>query len=300
MKILVTGATGLVGTALTDFLLHSGHVVHVLTTSKNKAFSEKRIDVFQWQPSESLIDMKAFEGVEAIVHLAGAPISQRWTEKARQDIIDSRVFSTRLLFKAIQKASSVKHVVCASAIGIYPSDPSKIYKENEPSVAQTFTGEVVQKWESEATALRKLSVSVSILRIGLVMSNKGGALIPLKAPTKWGMGAWFGNGQQWQSWIHISDLVRIIDFVIKNKKDGVFNATAPNPVSQRTLVRSIAKTIGVPQWMPGIPKFPVRLIMGAMSSVLFDSLRVSSKSISDQGFEFSFQDIDHCLKDLLR
>jgi uncharacterized protein (TIGR01777 family) len=300
MKILVTGATGLVGTALTDFLLQSGHIVHVLTTTKNKTFSHKRVFVFQWKPNQSLIDMKAFEGVEAIVHLAGASISQRWTAKARQDIIDSRVLSTRLLSEAIQNSSSVKHVVCASAIGVYPSHPSKVYVEDESSTARSFTGEVVQKWEAEATALRKLSVSVSILRIGLVMSNNGGALVPLKAPTKWGMGAWFGNGQQWQSWIHISDLVRIIDFVIKNKKDGVFNATAPLPVNQRNLVKSIAKTLGVPQWMPGIPQFPIRLIMGAMSSVLFESLRVSSKRLSDQGFEFSFQDIDSCLKDLLR
>lgn len=300
MKILVTGSTGLVGTALTDFLLYSGHTVHVLTTSKNKVFSEKPVYVFQWQPNGSLIDMKAFEGVEAVVHLAGAPVNQRWTKKARKDIMDSRVLSTRMLFEAIQKSSSVKHVVCASAIGIYPSHRSKIYKEEDSSIAQTFTGEVVQKWEAEASTLRKLSISVSILRIGLVMSNKGGALIPLKTPVKWGLGAWFGNGLQWQSWIHISDLVQIIYFMINNKKDGVFNATAPNPINQRTLVRSIAKTVGAPQWMPGIPKLPIRLIMGAMSSVLFESLRVSSKTLSDQGFKFSFPDIDSCLEDLLR
>lgn len=299
MNILITGATGLVGSSLTHFLIQSGHTVHILSTRKKYSPTHKKIHAFYWSPQDGHIDMKAFENVEAVVHLAGASINQRWTTKAKRAILDSRVLSTRLLYDSIKKVNSIKHFVCASAIGIYPSHPSKKYTEQNTQTANSFSGEVVQKWEAEASHFRTLPLKVSILRIGLVLSDKGGALVPLVMPTRWGLGAWFGDGLQWQSWIHIHDLIRAIDFLIKKNLEGVYNATAPTPVSQRDLVKAIARTLGVPRWMPGIPKLPIRWIMGSMSSILFESLRVSPTALTDCGFTFAFPDIDSCLEDLL-
>ena len=299
MNILITGATGLVGSSLTHFLIQSGHAVHILSTRKKYSPTHKKIHTFYWSPQDGHIDMKAFENVDAVVHLAGASINQRWTTKAKRAILDSRVLSTRLLYDSIKKVNSIKHFVCASAIGIYPSHPSKKYTEQSTQTANSFTGEVVQKWEAEASHFRTLPLKVSILRIGLVLSDKGGALVPLVMPTRWGLGAWFGDGLQWQSWIHIHDLIRAIDFLIKKNLEGVYNATAPTPVSQRDLVKAIARTLGVPRWMPGIPKLPIRWIMGSMSSILFESLRVSPTAFTDCGFTFAFPDIDSCLEDLL-
>lgn len=299
MKFLITGATGLVGTALTEFLLRSGHSIHILSTRKNHSPNHENVRSFYWNPTESYVDAKAFEGIEVVIHLAGASISQRWTPKAKREILDSRVLSTRLLYESIKNLKSIKHFVSASAIGLYPSHLSKTYIEEESQKAQSFTGEVVQKWEAEAASFRSLPIKVSIVRIGLVMSSKGGALIPLAMPTRWGMGVWFGNGQQWQSWIHIHDLVRAIDFVVQNKIEGVFNATAPEPVLQRTLVKAIAKKLGAPQWLPGIPKLPIRLAMGSMSEVLFESLRVAPAALTYHGFGFSYPDIEGCLDNLL-
>lgn len=299
MKFLITGATGLVGSALTELILKSGHTIHILSTRKKNNPSNDTLRTFYWNPKEMFADQKAFEDVDVVIHLAGAPISQRWTSKAKREILDSRVLSTRLLYESIKNLKSVKHFVCASAIGIYPSHPSKTYTEEETQKAQSFTGEVVQKWEAETAAFRSLPIKVSIVRIGLVLSSKGGALVPLALPTRWGMGAWFGNGQQWQSWIHIHDLVCAIYFMVENRLEGVFNATAPEPVSQRTLVRTIAKTLGVPQWLPGIPKLPVHMAMGTMSEVLFESLRVVPAALTHHGFDFSYPDIEGCLDNLL-
>lgn len=300
MKILITGATGLVGTALTDFLLTSGHTIHVLSTQKKEPSKNSHLKFFYWNPKKNQIDNTALDGVQAVVHLAGAAINQRWTQNAKKEILESRVLSTKLLFDAVQGVGSVKHVVCASAIGVYPSHTSKIYTEKDTEKAMSFTGNVVQQWESESVAFKTLPLKTAIIRIGLVMSDKGGALVPLTIPTRLGMGAWFGNGNQWQSWIHIDDLVRAIDFLIQNKLSGVFNATAPEPVTQRFLVQTIAKTLAVPRWLPGIPKLPIRLVMGQMSEVLFDSIRVVPKALLDHGFKFSFSRINDCLEDLLR
>ena len=145
----------------------------------------------------------------------------------------------------------------------------------------------------------KLSCKTTILRIGLVLSNKGGAFVPLSQPTRWGLGAWFGNGQQWQSWIHIDDLIALIDFCLQNQLEGCINATAPNPVRQRDLIQTMAKELRVPQFLPGIPKFLMSLTLGGMHKLVYDSIYAKPQRLLSCGYPYKFLDITTCVADLI-
>ena len=238
MRILVTGATGLIGTQLCSHLLSKGYSLHILTTRTPWQTDDEQSRVFQWSPQNMQIDHGALKGVDTIVNLAGAKINQRWTKKNKRSILNSRIRSTRLLLDAVKHSKQKPHLINASAIGIYPSDLLRQYTEADAVFSNDFDGEVVRQWEEETKQFEKLSCKTTILRIGLVLSNKGGAFIPLSLPTRWGLGAWFGNGQQWQSWIHIDDLVGVIDYCLQNQLEGCVNATASNPVHQRDLIQT--------------------------------------------------------------
>jgi uncharacterized protein (TIGR01777 family) len=300
MKILVTGATGLIGSALCKHLRTTGHSIHVLTTRPAWQLKDNQIQVFRWSPEKQQIDEAALVGIDAIINLAGAKIDQRWTTAAKQSIMQSRSMSTRLLFEAVKRSKKQVHFICASAIGIYPSDLTAKYVETESKISTGFAGKVAHLWEKEARQFESLSCRVTILRIGLVLSNAGGAFVPLSRPVRWGVGAWFGNGKQWQSWIHIDDLIQMIDYCLINKLEGCFNATAPNPVQQRTLIKTIAKRLRVPQFLPGIPKFVMAFALGEMHQVLYESVWASPKNVLDQRFSFQFPDISSCVYDLLK
>ena len=250
MRILVTGASGLIGTQLCKHLLSKGHSLHILTTRSPWQVENKQTQIFKWDPQNNDIDDRALEGVDAVINLSGAKINQRWTTKRKIAILNSRTESTRLLFDIIKKTKHKLHVINASAIGIYRSDLNKQYTESDKVFSDAFDGVVVRQWEEEAKQFEKLSCRTTILRIGLVLSSAGGAFIPLSTPTRWGLGAWFGNGQQWQSWIHIDDLVGVIDHCLQHQLVGFVNATAPNPVRQRDLIKTIAKVAGAPQFLP--------------------------------------------------
>lgn len=299
MRILISGASGLVGQALIPTLKKSGHQIRVLTTRKNTTAFSNDVSAHYWNPEKGIFDPNLLNDVDAIISLAGAKIAQRWTIAAKKSILDSRVLGTRLLVDALKanKKHNVSHFISASAIGVYPSSNTNIYSENETVLANTFPGQVVHAWEAEVDKAVSVVKNVSKVRIGLVLAKGGGALIPLALPTSFGLGAWFGKGTQWQSWIHIQDLVRLFAFSLENP--GCYNGVAPKPVTQKELVKTIAKTYCVPQWLPGVPKFFIKTIMGDMASVLFDSIYASSDSAQKQGFEFQFPTINAALHDLL-
>ena len=299
MRILVTGATGLIGTQLCSHLLSKGHSLHILTTRTPWQTDDAQTRVFQWSPQNMQIDLRALEGVNAIINLAGAKINQRWTAKNKRSILKSRIQSTRLLFDAVKQTKQKPHLINASAIGIYPSDFQQKYSESETSFSNDFDGEVVRRWEEETKKFEKLSCKTTILRIGLVLSNKGGAFVPLSLPTRWGLGAWFGDGQQWQSWIHIDDLVGVIDYCLQNQLEGCINATAPNPVRQRDLIQTIAKVVGAPQFLQGIPKFLMSIALGEMHKLLFDSIYVKPERLLDSRYPYQFPEISTCVADLI-
>ena len=300
MKILITGATGLIGSELVTLLLRNGDTIHYLTTSKKKIESKPNYHGFYWNPNQGIIDENALMGVDSIIHLSGATISKRWTSKYKQEIIESRILSSNVLFKALKaNPNSVKQIVSASAIGIYPDDLTKVYTEEEIEVDESFLGKVVMKWEESVNKFQLLNIKVVKVRTGLVLSEKGGALPEMMKPIKMGIGSPFGTGKQVQSWIHIQDLIEMYYFAVQNNLDGVYNAVAPNPVTNKRLTEEIAAVLKKPLFMPNIPKFLMAFVLGEMHSLLFASQNVSSKKIEKEGFVFQYKKVDKALKNLL-
>lgn len=292
MKVLITGATGLVGSELVSQCLEKGYAVNYLTTSKHKIVSEPDYKGFFWNPDTGEINTKCLQDVSVIINLAGASISERWTRSYRKKIISSRVNSLELLKNTLKTTThSVTSLISASAIGIYPNSLSNYYTEDENEIDDSFLGEVVKVWESKIDEFKGMGILISKVRIGLVMSKNGGALPEIAKPVKYYVGAAFGSGEQWQSWIHISDLAGIFLHIADFGLEGTFNGVAPNPVTNAKLVSEIAKTLKKPLFLPNIPKFIMHTILGDMAYILFASQRVSSKKIEEEGYIFQYSNI---------
>jgi len=301
MKVLVTGATGLIGSELVSLLLQNGISVNYLTTSKNKIVNELNYNGFYWSPEKGIIDENCLMEVDSIINLAGANISKRWTNSYKQEIIESRLLSSALLFNAIKNnPNQVKQIVSASGTSIYPNSDTVIYDENSTQVNNSFLGNVVIKWEESTDKFASLGLKVCKLRTGIVLSTKGGALVEMLKTIKIGLGSSFGSGKQIQTWIHIHDIASLYYFAIKNNLDGVYNAVSPNPVSNEELTFTIAKVLKKPLFMPSIPKFIMKLILGEMHELLFENRNLSAKKIIDKGFVFKYKTIDEALKNILK
>lgn len=301
MKVLITGATGLIGKEIVKQCHEHNIHVNYLTTSKDKISKEEHYKGFYWNVAKKEIDARAFNNVDAIIHLAGATISKRWTPSYKEKIIKSRTESTQLLIDSLKNQShEIKHVISASAIGIYPHSFTHYYDETFNEFEGGFLNEVVIKWEESVDGFSKLGLTVSKVRTGLVLSKKGGALQEMVKPIKLGFGAPFGSGEQWQSWIHLKDLAGMYLYILTHTLEGVFNGVAPNPVTNQELTKSIAKTLNKPLFLPHIPKFIMRIVLGEMHTLLYDSQRVSSKKIEDEGFDFKFRCLKPALADLLK
>ncbi|WP_438424799.1 TIGR01777 family oxidoreductase [Aquimarina macrocephali] len=292
MKVLITGATGLVGQEIVNLCHQSGIEVNYLTTSKNKLSSKANYTGYFWDPKRGEIDTDCFNDVEVIVNLVGATVAKRWTSSYRKEILESRTRTASLILESLRNIKhSVRHIVSASAIGIYPDSFQNYYMEDAPERDTGFLGEVVTQWENAVIQFKTLDIEVSLLRIGLVLSEKGGAFPKMVKPIRFGMGAFFGNGKQWQSWIHVQDLARIFMFVIEEELTGVFNAVAPNPVSNKKLMNTIAEKLNKKIVLPNVPRLTMKLFLGEMHSLLFSSQRVCSSRISTTGFNFNFDNI---------
>lgn len=300
MRVLITGATGLIGKEIVKCCLKKGIQVNYLTTSNSKIEQKDDYQGFYWNPKSQDIDTNCFKDVDAIIHLAGATVSKRWTPCYKKEILSSRRDSTRLLVNSLKgEMHTIKQVISASAIGIYPDSSTNYYEENYKIKDSSFLSKVTHIWESEVDAFSTLGIIVSKIRIGLVLSNKGGALKEMLKPIKMGVGSAFGDGKQWQSWIHISDLAELFLYVLKHQLPGVYNAVAPNPVTNAELIKTIANKLEAPLFMPNIPKIVMKMVLGEMHTLLFDSQRVSSKKIEDKGFYFKHHHLQPALTDLL-
>ena len=298
MRILITGATGLIGSKIVKQCHANNISVNYLTTSKSKLETDSNYQGFYWNPSKNEIDATCLNGVDAIIHLVGASISKRWTESYKKTILLSRVQTSQLLFDTLKNnPNQVKHIVSASAIGIYPNSLTNYYTEDYKEVSTSFLGQVVEQWEQVVDAFSTLNIMVSKVRIGLVLSAKGGALPEMAKPIKFGAGAAFGSGKQWQSWIHITDLANLFLHVLVNKLEGVYNGVAPNPETNLQLTKSIARQLKMPLFLPNIPKSFMKLILGEMHILLFESQRVSSKKIEDTGFSFEHYNLQSALQE---
>lgn len=297
MKVLLTGATGLVGTELVSLLLKNGISVNYLTTSKDKIQDEPNYKGFYWNPESGEIDNHCIEDVDAVINLAGSPIAKRWTDSYKKQILNSRVASVNTIYNLLKNnPNSVHQFISASAIGIYPDSLHKVYSEDETVFDNSFLSSVVQQWEAASDKMETLGVKVAKIRTGLVLSGKGGALKELVAPIKYGFGAPFGSGQQMQSWIHLDDLAGIYAYVLHNELEGVYNAVAPHPVTNHTLVELAAKVMDKPFFLPNVPKFVMELILGEMHTLLFDSQNVSAKKIISEGYQFKYLSLEKALQ----
>ncbi|QDO93930.1 TIGR01777 family protein [Formosa sediminum] len=301
MGVLITGATGLLGTKIVELCLQKDVSVKYLTTRKEKIVTKKNYQGYYWNPKTKEIDTACFEDVNVIIHLAGSTVSKRWTASNKKNIIDSRVLSARLLHHGLKSlpTHNVAQIISASGISIYPDSLTKYYNEKDTQVDPSFLGDVVKAWEAEVDTFFGLNVKVAKVRIGLVLSTEGGVLPEFKKPIDLGLGAVFGSGEQWQSWIHIDDVARVFVFLLKYCGEGIYNAVAPNPVTQTELMKSIAKTLDKPMFLPGIPKFAVKLVLGEMHELMYASQRVSSKKLEAQGFEFNYPNLQPALSALL-
>ncbi len=302
MRILITGATGLIGGSLIGECLSRDIDINFLTTRREKIDSIPNARGFHWNPENGEIDTACFEGVDAIINLAGTSIASRWTRSNKDQILNSRVRSLDTLYKGLEihGAERIQSIVSASAIGIYPHSYTTYYTEKDTQISEGFAGQVVKDWEESASRFGKLLPKLALVRIGLVLSNEGGALPKMTSPVRSFVGAAFGSGEQWQSWIHIDDLSKLILFLIENQLGGVFNAVAPNPVTQKKLIREIAKVLDKPLILPNIPEFALKLLLGEMSEILISSQRVSSKKIESLGFNFQYLNLCPALESLFK
>lgn len=302
MRVLITGATGLIGQEIVSRCHAQNIMVNYLTTSKSKLEKNDNYQGFFWQPNAKEIDLECFKDVDAIINLAGATISKRWTPSYKKIVLSSRVDTANLLIDSLKNIEhQVTQIVSASAIGLYPDSLTNYYTEDfKVSSCDSFLSEVVNVWEAAVDRFSELNIEVAKIRIGLVLANGGGALAEMIKPVKLGLGAAFGSGKQWQSWIHIEDLSDIFIFTLLEKLGGVYNAVAPNPTTNYELTKTIATTIDRPFFLPNIPKLVMKLALGEMHLLLFESQRVSSKKIEDAGFDFKFHHLQPALENLLK
>jgi uncharacterized protein len=302
MKVLITGATGLVGNELVTLLLKNGVHVNYLTTSEDKIQNESQYQGYFWDPEKGTIDESCVDGVHVVVHLAGATIGKRWTEAYKQEILESRVLSTTVLCNLLKnKPNDVQQFISASAIGIYPDSLSAVYSEDFTDFDNSFLSHVVQEWEKAVDRVQQAgNIKIAKVRTGLVLSSKGGALAEMAKPVKFGVGSGLGSGKQMQSWIHIQDLVGIYYHIIMHELEGVYNAVAPHPVTNNALMKMIAKVLDRPYFMPNVSKFVLEAVLGEMSTLLLASQNVSARKIISEGYQFKFLSLEKALKDVLK
>ncbi len=296
--MLITGANGLIGSQLTGKLLQKGCRVSHLGRSVRKG----SVPSFQWDPKKGTVDAKAFVGVDTVIHLAGAGIAdKRWSPARKLEILDSRIQSTTLLYDFLaSNQHQVRTVICASAIGYYGFSLGDTLLHESSPAGGDFLSTVVVKWEEAMDKMNDLDLRLVKIRIGIVLSAKGGALKELTRPVAWGVGAPLGTGRQMVSWIHLDDLCSIFMKAIEDEvMIGPYNATAPNPVSNKELTASIAKAIRRLILLPPIPPFVMRMIVGEMADLVLFGSRVSCRKVQEAGFSFKYPDLPEALKNLL-
>jgi uncharacterized protein (TIGR01777 family) len=298
MRVTVTGGTGFVGTRLVECLLAEGHDVHVLGRSPRTGVASG-VRLSLWNALEGEPPEESLEGAEAVVHLAGEPLAQSWTPETKRRIRLSRVEGTRRLVRALSKVSKVPSVlVSASAIGAYGSRGEEVLAESS-APGSGFLAELCQEWEKSADEAESLGIRVVKLRTGIVLGRGGGMLAQMLPVFRMGVGGRLGSGRQWMSWIHLDDMVNLIQFAIGQPPlRGVVNATSPNPVRNADFADVLARVLRRPSLLAA-PVWVLRMLFGEMAQVMLSSQRILPRAASDAGFEFRFPDLALALKDLL-
>lgn len=298
-KILITGASGLLGRALTKLLLNEGYEVAHLGRSKR---DKLKIKQYIWDIAKGFIEEGTLEDVDTIIHLAGAGIAEkRWTPKRKQEIIESRTKSAELMYRYLSNNSlSPDTFISASAIGYYGAVTSdKIFTEDDKP-GKDFQASVCGIWEESADKFSELGIRTVKLRFGVVLSKEGGALKKMLLPTKFGLGSALGSGNQIFPWVHIDDVVNIIlKSIRENNMKGAFNVVAPSFNDYNDFSRTLAKVLQKPYFMPNVPAFALKLVFGEMSDIILKGSRISPQKIIEQGYNFKHRNLEEALKNIL-
>jgi uncharacterized protein len=294
--ILVAGASGLVGKRLVSLLKEKGMQVHTLSNSLPTDVAKNR---FQWSPDHGSIDTKCLDGVTHVVNLSGAGVFDHWwTNAYKEKIIKSRTLSTALLAATIVKHQyPVQTFVNASATGLYGADTGDEWLEETATLGRDFLANVVQQWEQSLLDASVLKARKVCLRLGIILSDQGGALPQMATPVKYGFGSPFGSGKQYVSWIHIDDVCQMILFAIEHTAvDGAYNAVAPEPVTNSVMVQKIAARLHKKLWAPAVPPFVLNMVLGKeRAATLLGGNRVSNKKITNAGFNFQYKTLSEAL-----
>ena len=295
----------MIGKHLTNALVQRGYKVIIVSRSITGQKQQENISYALWDVKKQQIDAAAIKGADYIVHLAGAGVvDKKWTEDYKKEIRNSRTESSRLIIDALKSnTNSVKAIVSASAIGWYGNDtnPAKPFTESD-TPDKSFLGQTCKLWEDSIEPVITLGKRLVKLRAGIVLSNDGGALTEFKKPIRFGVAAILGNGKQMVSWIHIDDLCRLFIYAIENENlQGIYNAVAPEPVSNKILTLALAKVIRDKFYIPvHVPAFILKIMMGQRSIEVLKSATVSCKKILDTNFKFNYNNIESALADLVK
>lgn len=290
MKILITGASGLIGTALQKSFSEKGH--EMLLASR---IEPKKPEQIQWDMEDGFneSDLNRLENLDAVIHLAGENVSGlRWTDDKKKAIRESRVKGTHIIVNTLSKLETKPKVfISGSATGFYGDRGDEVMTETSPA-GNTFLAEVCKAWEIESRRAEDMGIRTVLLRTGIVLSKDGGALATMLTPFKFGVGGVVGSGKQWMSWISLDDVIEIINFALENENmRGAVNVVAPNPVTNEEFTKTLGEVLYRPTFLP-LPAFAVNLAFGEMGdALLLDSTRVEPKRLKEAGFEFKFPNL---------
>lgn len=303
MKIAVTGATGLIGTALVEHLERAGHDVRRVVRDRDQAGKSSHGSEIAWAPAEGVIDADAFDGLDAVVHLAGAGIGdKRWTEDYKRTLRESRIDGTTLVARTIADSSRPPRVlISASGVNIYGDRGDELLDERSTVAGPTdFLASLCVEWEECTAAATAAGTRVVNIRSGVVLTPDGGALSKQLPLFKLGLGGRFGSGRQWQAWISLPDEIAAIEHLLTSELSGPVNLTAPHPVTNREFTKTLGDVLHRPAILP-IPKLGPSLVLGSelVEALLFHSMRVVPKALVDDGFTYRHPTLEAALRSML-
>ena len=297
--VLIAGGSGMIGSELEKMLANKGYEVLIL--SRNRQLVQSKANYIHWDVSNGQIDER-FNFADHLINLCGAGIAdKRWTSKRKKTIISSRIEPLQLLInKSKEYNKHFKSIISASAIGYYGDGGDELLKEDTPVQTKEFLSDVCVLWEDQAKLCESITSKLSIVRIGTVLGKGGGALAKMAMTIPYGVANFMGNGRQYMSWIHISDMCKMMIYLIEGNHSGIFNAVAPQPIRNKEFTEILQKTINPKSVLLPAPAIGLKLALGEMSRVVLNSSNVSSEKISASGFEFMFPDVESALSEIYR